>query len=123
MTTEKDLQELRKVITAIRDANSKYTVLDNLDKEENHVAGLFPSLILKDAKGNSVFIIEVRRNGEIAKCIQQWKAVSSIPATLYIVVPEGDLQTAQSVAQVVGLQTRFGSFTSDENGNVSIKYL
>jgi hypothetical protein len=48
----------------------------------------------------------------------------SIPATLYIVVPVSDLPTAKSIAQVVGLQTRFGTYTiNEESGAITVNYV
>ena len=114
-----------KVVSAIRDGNaSRYKVLTNLEKYEHYISQLFPDLILLDRETDKpVFIIEVKRNGNIAQCIQQWKNVPSIPATLYILVPESDLANAKSIAEVVGLKTKFGTYYIDENGNnIRVKY-
>lgn len=102
---------------------SRYTVLHNLEGEENNVAGIFPDIMLQDKGSKSlIFIIEVKKNGNIAPCIQQWKTVEKIPAFLYIIVPEKDLSTAKSVAQVVGLTVKFGSYSVDSNHNITVKY-
>lgn len=118
------ISEHDRVVSVIGEANSKqYKVLSNAGKEENYIVQMFPDLILIDKTTDKpVFIIEVKKNGNIAQCIQQWKAVPSIPATLYIVVPKTDLANAISIAQVVGLKTKFGSYYFDENNNVVIKY-
>lgn len=121
MTTE--ITEHDKVVAKIRDSFAQYKVLTNLGEEQNYIGQMFPDLIFLDKTTDKpVFILEVRKNGNIAPCIQQWKSALSIPATLYIVVPELDLPTAKSVAQVVGLNTRFGSYNIDANGNITIKY-
>lgn len=122
MTTE--ITEHDKVVAKIRDSNSaQFKVLANLGEEQNYIGQMFPDLIFLDKTTEKpLFIIEVRKNGNIAPCIQQWKSALSIPATLYIIVPEPDMPTAKSVAQVVGLQTRFGHYTIDNNDNIIIKF-
>ena len=67
------------------------------------------------------FIIEVKKNGGVAQCIQAWKSLPSVPATLYIVVPKELLSEAKKVAQIVGLSTRFGSYTIS-NDDVKVEY-
>lgn len=113
-----------RVVSYIRDQFQKrYKVLTNLDDERNYIANIFPDLILINNETDKPdFIIEVKKNGSIAPCLQQWKSLPSIPATLYIVVPVSDLKTAQSVAQVVGLQMRFGTYQIDENNNLTVTY-
>ncbi len=101
--------------------NTRYKALNNLEGEKHNISGLFPDIIIQDANNNLLFIIEVKKNGNIAQCIQQWKNVPEIPAFLYIVVPEGDLSNAKSIAQVVGLQAKFGSYKI-ENGQITVKY-
>ncbi|MEJ0056268.1 MAG: hypothetical protein WDN75_11780 [Bacteroidota bacterium] len=117
------IDERFSVISAIRDGNqATYEVLTNLDKDVNYIGQIFPDLILRDKTTKlPVFIIEVKRNGQVAQCIQQWKSAPSIPATLYIVVPETELQNAKSVASVVGLQTKFGWYKVTSAG-VTVKY-
>jgi hypothetical protein len=111
------------VVRKLAEANKKkYTVLTNLDGEQHHVAGLFPDLLLKDSADNLIFIIEVKRNGGISQCLQQWKNVQKLPAVLYIMVPEEDLNNAKQIAQVVGLPVKFGSYKIDSSGGVSVKY-
>ncbi len=120
----KKVDERTIVISAIKAANSEsYEVLTNLEKDENYIGQIFPDLILLDRKTKlPVFIIEVKKNGNIAHTIQQWKSAASIPATLYIIVPAPDLQSAKSIAEVVGLQTKFGSYQIDSNGRALVKY-
>ncbi|TAL62568.1 MAG: hypothetical protein EPN85_02425 [Bacteroidetes bacterium] len=103
--------------------SAKYNVLSNLDKEQNFIANIFPDLILSDKATNRImYIIEVKRNGGIANCIQQWKNMKAIPATLYMIVPDSDLANAKSIAQVIGLQIRFGSYSFDGSDNPIIKF-
>jgi hypothetical protein len=118
------VDEHSEVIKAIIATNEKnFSILSNLGKDENYIAHMFPDLIFLDKATNKpVFIIEVKKNGNIAQCIQQWKTLSSIPATLYIVVPETDLANAKSIAEVVGLKTRFGAYTLNDNNSVSVRY-
>ena len=122
MTT--DYNEHDKVVENIRDSNSNaFNVLTNLAGEQNYIGAIFPDLILSDKNTNNpIFIIEVKRNGNIALSMQQWKAVQSIPATLYFVVPESDLAAAKSIAQVIGLQTRFGSYKTSVDGVITVNY-
>lgn len=122
-TETENKNEHDKVVRALSEANKqKYTVLSNIDGEEHHVAGIFPDLLLKDSANNLIFIIEVKKNGNIAPCLQQWKSVSKMPAILYLIVPETDLSNAKSIAQVIGLQVKFGSYKIDHNNKVVIKY-
>ncbi len=101
---------------------TRFKALNNLDGDKHAVASIFPDIILKDSSDNLFFIIEVRRNGKIAECMQQWKTVPKIPAVLYFIVPENDLSSAKAVAQVVGLQAKFGAYQIDADGKVTVKY-
>lgn len=105
-----------KVVLKIEELTSgHYNVLSNRMGEKHFIGQIFPDIILSDKVTNKpLFIIEVRNNGNIAQCIQQWKLATSIPATLYIVVPEEELQTAKTVAEVVGLQMKFGFYKATE---------
>lgn len=118
------ISEHDKVVESLVQSNSiQYTVLANLGKEEHYIGQIFPDIILLDKTTNKpVFIIEVKKNGFVAQCIQQWKAMPSIPATLYIVVPEAEIQSAKSIAGVVGLQTKFGTYKIDGE-NTTIHFL
>lgn len=115
----KPISERERVITHIKDEfSNRFNVLTNIEKEENYIANIFPDLIFLDKESNQpVFILEVKKNGRIASCMQQWKNVSSIPATLYIIVPDDELANAKSIAEVVGLNNRFGSYKIDEQTN------
>jgi hypothetical protein len=125
MTGSTTVNEHDNIVRLLCESNAKRyaKVLHNLDGEKNSVAGLFPDVIIQDANGTLLFIIEVKKNGNIAQCIQQWKSVPKIPAFLYIVVPEIDLANAKSIAQVVGLQAKFGYYKKDETTQkIEIKY-
>jgi hypothetical protein len=125
MTEQSEKENHDKVVRHIRDKNQqRFTVLDNLEGEKNFVSNMFPDLIFKDKSGNTLFILEVKRNGGIAQCLQQWRTVSNMPAVLYLIVPEAELSSAKSIAQVVGIPLiRFGSYTIDSNSNeVVVKY-
>lgn len=101
---------------------SDYTVLSNIDKAQYYISSIFPDLILQDKKDNKPrFIIEVKRNGGVAQCIQSWKSLPSIPATLYIIVPKELLSEAKKVAQIIGLSVRFGSYTI-LNDDITVDY-
>jgi hypothetical protein len=119
-----EFNEHDKVVENIRDANTgSFNVLTNLVGEQHYIGSIFPDLILKDKTNDiPVFIIEVKKNGNIATSMQQWKSAPSIPATLYFVVPESDLASAKSIAQVIGLQSRFGSYKILDNGSISVDY-
>jgi len=112
------------VVANIRDVLSvNYKVLTNLGVEQNHIGQMYPDAIIFDkVTDRPIFIIEVRKNGTIAPCIQQWKSAQTIPAILYIIVPETDLPTAKSVAQVVGLKLRFGSYKIDSDNKATVNY-
>lgn len=112
------------VVKAIGDANAeRFNVLSNLEKEQHYIVQMFPDLILMDKTTNKpVFIIEVKKNGNIAQCIQQWKSVPNIPSTLYILVPESDLPNTKSILQVVGLNARVGSYSIGAFNSVTVKY-
>lgn len=123
MSTE--VSETARVIAdLVKLYSQRYIVLANIEKDEHFIAGAFPSVILLDKETKKPqFILEVKRNGSIAQCIQQWKTQTTIPANLFIIVPESDLPNAQSVAQVVGLRNRFGIYWFDEKGEAKIKYV
>lgn len=116
-------QEHTAVIRTLCESNKeRFKVLCNLETASHHIAGLFPDIILQDKNSENVlFIIEVRKNGEIATCLQQWKTVPNIPAVLYIIVPESDLLNAKAIAQVIGLQVKFGSYKT-ANGVITVTY-
>ena len=101
----------------------KFTVLNNLGIETNHVAGLYPDIIIKNKidDGSYRFIIEVKKNGGIAPCLQQWKNTINIPCVLYIIVPEEDLPNARKIAGTIGMQVKFGSYKIEES-IISVKY-
>lgn len=124
MTDNVIKEEHDEIVRYIREKNAtRFTVLDNLKEEKNFVAGLFPDLIFQDKLGNTSFILEVKRNGGIAQCLQQWKTVANIPAVLYLIVPEAELSGAKSIAQVVGVPVRFGSYKiNPETKEVTVKY-
>lgn len=72
-----------------KDLGTFYNILSNLDKEQHYIGNIFPDLILLDKTSNApLFIIEVKRNGGIASCLQQWKIEKDVPAILYLIVPE-----------------------------------
>jgi hypothetical protein len=102
----------------------RFNILNNLEGEKHYIGSIFPDIIFKDkASDTPRFIIEIKKNGGIAQCLQQWKSASVIPAVLYIIVPENELATAKSVAQVVGLQVRFGTYTvNNTTSEVDVKY-
>lgn len=102
----------------------RFTVLCNLDSQEYHVSGMFPDILLRDkANKNLLFIMEVKKNGEIGVCIQLWKNIPALPAVLYIIVPEADINNAKSNAQLAGLPAKFGSYKIDPaTKKVVIKY-
>jgi hypothetical protein len=118
------INEHDRVVESIRDANSAtFNILTNLAGEQNYIGSIFPDLILIDKKTNlPVFIIEVKKNGNIATSMQQWKTSPNVPATLYFIVPESDLSNAKSIAQVIGLQTRFGYYKINPDGTLSVIY-
>lgn len=105
---------------------SHYTVVSNIAQEQHYIGGFFPDIIVMDKiSGNVLFAIEVRKNGQVSHCIQQWKSVTpNLPATLYIVVPESELSNAQGIAAVNGLKAKFGTYKMGVNGSVeSVKFL
>jgi hypothetical protein len=117
-------QEHDAVVRTLCDSNNaRFKVLCNVEQESYHIAGLFPDIILQDKNSDSaLFIIEVRKNGGIATCLQQWKNIPKIPAVLYIVVPENDLSNTRAIAQVIGIQVKFGSYKIESNGVATVKY-
>ncbi len=124
MTEQTEKEKHDRVVRHIRSKNmERFTTLDNLEGEKNFINGIFPDLIFKDKLGNTLFIIEVKRNGGIAQCLQQWKTVPNIPAVLYLIVPEAELSSAKAVAQAIGITVRFGSYKIEETTNeVTVKY-
>lgn len=104
---------------------SSYEVLVNSDADENNKtyvgAGLVPDLILIDRVNQKpAFIIEVRKNGNIGICLDQWKTLSSA-LPLYLIVPSKDLSTAKSLAIIKNVKTKFGTYKIEDN-NVTVDY-
>lgn len=97
-----------------------YNILLNVDDEKHFIGNVFPDIILLDKKVNTpLFVIEIRRNGKIASCMQQWKSHPKIAATLYFVVPQVDLENAKSIAAVSGINAKFGYYTI-EGGKANV---
>jgi hypothetical protein len=116
--TEHD-EVVRKIIAA----QQSFEILTNIDGEKNFISGVFPDIILLDKTTKQpVFIIEVKRNGQIQGCLQQWNTISNLPATLYIVVPESDLSGAKLVATSIGLKAKFGTYKYETNIVTSIQF-
>jgi len=92
-----------------------FDVLINLDKEEHFIGTIFPDIVLVDKKNKTpLFIIEIKKNGRIPACMNLWKSAPSIPATLYMIVPKKELDTAKLYSTVTGLKLKFGTYEYDE---------
>ncbi len=101
-----------------------FKVVTNIGAEQHYIGGFFPDIIVMDKKDDVLFAIEVRRNGQVSNCIQQWKSASNLPATLYIVVPEAELDNAKGIAALNGLKAKFGTYKIGTDKNVeSVKFL
>ena len=102
------------VVKAIELNNSeKFDVLTNVGTEKYFIGSVFPDIIINEkGTGKTIFIIEVKRNGGIADCIQKWKNQAFIPGQLFLVVPDGgsDLANAKKIAEIVSLPLRFGTY-------------
>ncbi|MFN8277898.1 MAG: hypothetical protein U0T84_10455 [Chitinophagales bacterium] len=95
---------------------NRFDALVNVDKEEHYIGTMFPDMILVDKKTKSpLFIIEIRNNGQIAACMNAWKAAPAISATLYIIVPKEEFEKSKSMATVIGVRSRFGYYIIDKN--------
>ena len=106
----------QKILEMFKD---RFDILINIDKEEHFIGTLFPDIVFVDKKTKApLFIIEIKKNGRISICMNAWKSAPVIPATLYIIVPESELQNAKSIAAVTGVKSRFGYYTLDKNGDV-----
>ena len=112
--------EQYKVAQKIQDMfKNVYDVLLNIDNEEHFVGTVFPDIVLVDIKLKTpLFIIDIRKNGDIGNCFQQWKTRGHIPVTLYIIVPKQDIGNAKSIAAITGVNAKFGSYTLNENAEV-----
>lgn len=110
-----------KVAQKIKDQfQSRFDLLINVDKEEHFIGTMFPDMVFLDKKTKlPLFIVEIKKNGRISACMQQWKSQPKIPATLYVIVPQPELSNAKSIAAVTGLNTRFGYYTLNSTGEVS----
>jgi len=112
--------EQYKVANLIKDRfDEDFDILINLENEEHYLGNMFPDIILLNKVTKTpLFVIEIRKNGRISECMKQW-VNSNIPATLYIVVPQKELSNAKSIATVIGLKSRFGWYSIDNEGNIS----
>jgi hypothetical protein len=100
--------------------SSRFEIISNVDSEEYFIGTRFPDMLFLDKKTKSpLYIIEIKKNGAISQCVEQWKKQTTVPATLYIIVPQGELEKAKSVAAITGLNARFGYYTVGENSVIS----
>ena len=104
------------------DLANSYDILSNFSKAKYQIASFFPDLILSNKLTQKPqFIIEIRRNGDIARCLQQWKSVPYLPAFLFLIVPETDKDNARDIANALGIQIGLYSYRIDGQ-NVTIDY-
>lgn len=100
-----------------------YTVLSNVESPKHYISSIFPDLILQDKTDKKIqFIIEVRKNGGIAQCMQAWKSIPSVPSTLYIVVPKDTLSESKKVAEIIGLSARFGWYEISKDDEIKVEF-
>lgn len=105
--------------------SDRFKVLCNVGIEQYYIGALFPDVIVMDkATDKILFAIEVKKNGQLSDRILQWKNLPSFPATLYIVVPEAELNNAKGIAAVSGLKAKFGYYTisSDDDQKISVHF-
>jgi hypothetical protein len=102
---------------------SHFEVLNNLKGENNFLSGIFPDVILLDKISKQpVFIIEVKRNGQVSNCLQQWKNIANIPATLYIIVPEAEISSAKLIGTTLGIKAKFGTYGYENDTVTSVHF-
>jgi hypothetical protein len=99
-----------------------FDVLTNIDSPQYNIGGILPDMILIDKNTKlPAFIIEVKRNGDISKCILLWKTIPQ-QITLYIIVPTSDLVQAKSFAIVNGLKVRFGNYDYADGNVINVNF-
>jgi len=104
------VQQIEKILS------DRFKILCNVDTPQYYIGGLFPDVIVMDkATDKILFAIEVKKSGQLPNCILQWKNLSSLPATLYIVVPKAELNNAKGIAAINGLKAKFGYYTISPN--------
>jgi len=64
-TNNHQFNEHDAVVKSISEANQvrypTYKIVNNIGGEKTNVAGMFPDIIIQDAAGNLLFIIEVKK--------------------------------------------------------------
>jgi hypothetical protein len=107
---------------AQQDLSGIYNILSNLEKAQHQIGSFFPDLILLNKETNRPqFIVEITRNGNIARCLQRWKSVTDLPALLYLIVPESDRANARDISNALGIPIGLG-FYKRNGDTITINY-
>ena len=117
-TTEKE-QVVKRIVEQLSDTfNVNFNPKDN---PTHHIAGSFPDVILANKESGDIdFVIEIKKNGDIANDAQKLKELSHLSSTLYILVPQSELKNAKLVADLNGIKARFAWYELNETNEVDI---
>jgi len=104
----------------------EHDVYTNPGNEKNAgIVGNYPDVVMTEKGGTTVkFILEIETSDSITliEANEQWKKYANeIKATFYIVVPESSLQKAKELCQQVGVNTRFATYSLDNN-NINFNF-
>lgn len=103
----------------------KYKVYTNPSSSKNAaINGVYPDIILTPLGNNTVsFIIEVETSESVTDNeSSQWKEYSTLGGIFYLLVPSESLQIAKSICIRQSVSAKFGTYSFDSNGSVSIQY-
>lgn len=109
----------------IRTLNDSFDVIINdPDNPVNIVDGkFFPDVILKNKTSHEIsFIIEIRKNGDIAKNITHFKELSELPFTVYIIVPKVNHIDTKNIIEASNLSVKLGYYIYENNLVIDISY-
>src|SRR6218665_1786397 len=77
------VQQIEKILS------DRFKILCNVDTPQYYIGGLFPDVMVREKVTNKIWLaIEGKKRGKLPQGIWQRKNLSSLPATLYIVVPK-----------------------------------
>jgi hypothetical protein len=116
-----------KVVARLQtDLSDRWRVVDNTADDKKVVGGQIPDVLLyeKDSKNDDVvlFVLKIENGGELVDSLSQWQALSKLPSSFYIVVPDAKLDAAKKLASATNVKARFASYKKENDEVTDIQY-
>ncbi len=113
-----------KVIAKLQqDLSSRFSVIDNTGEDKKVIGGQIPDVIIfkKEPPLNNevLFVLKIENGGELVDSLSQWKGLSSLPSSFYIVVPRKKLDEAKKLASAFEVKARFAHYEINDAGEVT----